>query len=129
MDRYVNTDVSNFQAGVVGLDLIFTAGTSGAVPTVLYKADGIASVGLQNTNDYLVTLQDCYVDYLNAEITVMQATYNASTGACKGNVVAHTVSTTGTLTINFYNAAGALVNLASGDQLRVTFRLQRWTTN
>jgi hypothetical protein len=129
MDRYVNTDVSNFQAGVVGVDLIFTAAAAGAVPAVLYKADGVASVVLQNTNDYLVTLQDAYIDFLNAEINVQQATYNASTGAVYGNVVAHTIDTTGTLTIHFYNAAGAIVNLASGDQLRVTFRLQRWTTN
>lgn len=127
MDRFVNQDAADFQAGVVNVDLIFTAGTSGAVPSTLYKADGVASV-LKSTNDYIVTLQDYYIDLLNSTVQVMQATYNAGTGACDGNVTAHTVSTNGKITMSFYNAAGTAVALATGDQLRATFRLQRWNT-
>lgn len=127
MDRFVNQDGANFQAGVVNVDLVFVAGAAGAVPSTFIKADGIASV-TKSTNDYIVQLQDYYIAQLASPVEVQQAVYNASTGACEGHVTASSVDTNGRLTMSFYNAAGTAVSLATGDILRATFRLQRWNT-
>lgn len=125
MDRYTNQDGSDFQPGTVNLDLIFTASTAGAVPSSFTRAEGVDTV-TKSSNDYIVALQDSYVQVLNWTVNVVQATYNASTGACHGNVTAISVTDdTPTVTLSFYNAAGTAVALAIGDELHVTLRLQR----
>jgi hypothetical protein len=127
MDRLVNQDGANFQAGVVTLDLVFTAAAAGAVPATFTYADGVLSV-TKSSADYLVVLQDYYYALLGECTIVLQAAYSATTGACEGKVTAEAVATAGTLTLSFFNAAGTAVALSTGDVLRCTLRLQRWGT-
>lgn len=125
MDRFVNQDGADFQPGTVNVDLIFTASTAGAVPSTLTLADGITSV-VKSSNDYIVTFDDAYVRMLNGHGFVIQASYNASTGACEVKPTAVSIDDSSpTVTLSFFNAAGTAVALAIGDVLRFTFRLAR----
>lgn len=124
MDRNVSQDGADFQDRTVHVDLVFTAGTSGAVPSTFTYSAGIASVALTSTT-YVVTLQDGYVAYLNGYGNVIQASYSAS-GATRAAISAQSVTgTTPTVTITCYTAAGAAVAMATGDQLSFTIRLKR----
>ena len=107
------------------LNLQFTAGTSGAVPASFTRSNDIDSV-TKSTNDYLVKLLRGRTALTDWSIKVKQATYNASTGACSGNVTVDDVAgTTKTATVSFYNAAGTAVALATGDVVRITL----WAKN
>lgn len=124
MDRNVSQDGADFQDRTVNIDLVFTAGTSGAVPASFTYSAGVASVALSSTN-YVVTLQDGYVAYLNGHGNVIQASY-ATTGATRAAISAQNVTgTTPTVTLTCYNASGTAVAMATGDQLSFTIRLKR----
>lgn len=127
MDRYVNQDRANFQAGVVDIHLIFTAGAAGAVPSSLTVADGIASV-TKSTNDYIVAFDDAYFRFLNGHGFVIMAS-PAATGAWEAKVTAVSVEdSTPTVTLSFYDDDGDAVALAVGDIVHFTFTMARMAT-
>jgi hypothetical protein len=124
VDRFVNQDGADFQQGVVGVDLEFTAGTSGAVPASLGRAHGIASV-VKSSNDYIVTFEDSYVAFMGGFGGVKQASFSTS-GACSVDASADAVTgATPTVTLSPRTGAGAAVALATGDVLRFHFRMKR----
>jgi hypothetical protein len=126
MDRFVNQDGMDFQKNTVNVDLVFVAGTSGAVPSTFKYSDGVASVTKSGTT-YIIQFQDSYVDFLNLDGTAIQASFAAS-GASYAIPVAAAVSsaTAPTLTIAFLSGAdGTQVALASGDEAHITVRLKR----
>lgn len=112
-------DLSSFQPGRTYIDLQFTAGASGAVPTTFIKDAGITSVTKTGatTGIYVVTLSQVYLAGLLSfpVIGIKQATYSATTGACFALLTTNAVATTGAITVTFVNAAGAAVDLAEGD--------------
>lgn len=129
MDRSdVYADGLDFTSRTVNVDLTFTAGTAGAVPTTLTRSNGIKSVVLTST-EYLVTFQDVYQEYLNVIATNKQATF-AAAGAAYGvpttvNVGAGSTAPN-TVGITFCKGSdGTAVALASGDIATIRFILKR----
>jgi hypothetical protein len=123
MDRFLEQDGADFQTRTVGVDLKFTAGTSGAVPASLTFSAGVKSV-VKSGNTYVVTFQDGYVGLLGVVGNVLQATYSAS-----GAVIIQPVAVTDTtspavVTLQPYTAAGGAVALATGDILTCYFRFK-----
>lgn len=119
----MNQDGKDAVEGVVTLDLVFTAGTSGAVPSTLTISDGIAKVTKSGTT-YVITLQDCYGKFLNVTGTAIQASYAAGGAAHAIPLAAATNSGTPSVTIAFLAGDGSgQVALATGDEAHVTLRL------
>lgn len=127
MDRSdVYMDEQSFTPGRVTVDLEFTAGTSGAVPSTLTRAKGIASV-TKSTNDYIVTFQDAYVAYVNGYGGIIQASVDA-TKAFRLAVTAVSLANK-TVTLSPTAADGTAQPLVSGDILRWTFVYTRLQGN
>ncbi len=132
MDRFVFTDSSDFQPGVVNLDIVFTAGTSGAVPTSLAGytlASGIEGMALSGTGLYTITLTDGYVEFLGGTFSVEQATYDATHGQTGYPVDADVTEDPATVAFQCVNpGTGAATAVTSGDIVRINLRLQRLTS-
>ena len=135
MDRYTNQDGSGFQPGIVELDVIFTAGTAGAVPTsfgaftMADGLDGTTPASLAATGKYTFNLADAYVALLpGSSFTVIQASYDA-THARSGDVITNSVTdgTTPLVTFQAVNSAGAATAVTATDIVMVHLRLQRMT--
>lgn len=130
MDRRTNQDGSDFQQGTVNVDLDVTLGTNGATTgATINRGDGILSIVLSGTGVYTVTFQDGYIDCLNIIERVIQASYSAS-GACSmGWTTAYAYSagppSAATVVLTARTAAGAAVTPATGDRLKLTFRMKR----
>ena len=129
MDRSdCSQDALDFTERVVGIDLVFTAGTSGVVPTTLTRSKGIKSVVLTST-EYLITLQDVYAEFLSVSPALKQASFSAS-AACYGvpstiNVGASSTSPN-TIGITFLKGSdGTASVVATGDIVSVFIRLKR----
>ncbi len=73
MNRFQFTDRGALEKGITDLLLVFTAGTSGAVPSTLTNEQGIASVVLDSTGVLSVHLQDTFFQLLYAEGEIQQA--------------------------------------------------------
>lgn len=103
----------------------FTSGASGAVPTTLTRSNGITSVVRNSTGNYTVTFDDSWVALVDFSGFVNQASYSAS-GAVHVRIKADALATvaTHTVTIETVTAAGAVVDMASGDKLNVRFGCQ-----
>jgi len=123
MDRHVSQDGADFQERTVNVDLVFTAGTSGAVPSTLTYSEGIASISLSG-NNYTVTFQDGYVAYLNGFGHVIQASYSASGATRVAPSATAVASSTPTVTLTCYEANGTAIPMATGDELHFTFKLK-----
>jgi hypothetical protein len=116
-------DLSSYQAGRCFIDLIYTSGASGAVPSPLGNfAFGITSVTRTGTGLFTIVFDGQASALLNYTLNNHQATYSAS-GACFVQVTGVTLSTR-TITIQTVTAAGAAVDPASGDILHMTFQFQ-----
>ena len=129
MDRSdVSQDGLDFTERTVNVDLTFTAGTSGAVPTTLTRSKGIKSVVLTST-EYLVTFQDVYQEFLSAHPTIQQASFSAS-ASCYGVVSSANVgagsTNPNTIGITFLKGSdGTAVVATVNDIVRVRFNLKR----
>lgn len=129
MDRSDFTqDCLDATEGSANVDLVFTAGTSGAVPTSLTRSRAIASVVLTSTQ-YLVTFQDVWQELLNVQISLQQASFSAAAG-CYGVVSAANVgagsTSPNTIGITFLKGSdGTAVVAATGDIIRVRFNFKR----
>lgn len=129
VDRFCSQDGADFQYGTVNVDLQFTAGTSGAVPTTLTVAEGILSV-VKSTNDYIVTFQDSYVRLLNGYGFIIQSTPDPTAASWGVKISAVSIADgSPTVTLSPYDEAGTAEPLATGDVLFFTFRLQYSTAN
>ena len=129
-DRYFNQDGEDAYAGVVNLDLDMTLGTNGATSGVVPAlAKGILSVTLSGTGVYTVVFMDGYVECLNIIENIIQASYSASgavyftwtTDAANANPCQ--------VVLTARTAAGAAVTPATGDRLKLTFRMLRLPPN
>lgn len=130
MDRFTHQDASDFQYGIVNVDLDIILGTNGATSGITPKiGDGILSIVLSGTGVYTVTFQDGYINCLSIVKDVIQASYSAS-GACylkwtTDYAYAAGPPSAATVVLTAVTAAGAAVTPATGDQLKLTFRMKR----
>lgn len=118
-------DGANAQVGKITVDLEFTAGASGAVPTTLTRQTGITSV-TKSTNDYIVKFDDTFVAFTGGSGNVVQASVDAT----KAFEVKHTAFNAqaaggASVTISPYNAAGTAQPLVVGDILQYHFEFNR----
>lgn len=130
MDGYLNKDGASFHPGEVYVNLEFTAGTSGAVPSKLTRSAGIASVVLTATGIYTVTFRDNYVSLIKADVDIWQATYDV-THAGKvvikpAEVLPHAAGGA-TVALRCYttNGVATAAALTSGDILQARFTFAR----
>ena len=126
MDRFTHQDGSDFQYGVVNVDLDVTLGTNGATTGATTNfGEGVLSIVLSGTGVYTVTFQDGYIVCLNVIQNVIQASYSSS-GACYLTWTSGEANgTTPTVVLTAMTAAGAAVTAATGDRLKLTFRMKR----
>src|SRR5262245_7227410 len=125
MDRYINQDHASFQPGTVRVDLEFTAGASGAVPTTLTTSYGITSV-TKSTNDYIVKFDDTYFKFLGGFGNIVQATPAAGAAFDPKHTAFNAAAAGGaTVTVTPHTAAGATNPLVVGDILQYTFFFSR----
>ena len=124
------SDVYSNTPGRNTIDIQYTCGTSGAVPTFpsgLTKAvaDIILVIVLLGTGVLTITFRDAWERLVNVNGQILQASYSAS-GACGIKITTNNVETAGTQTLilTFVTAAGAAVNPASGDVVYLTITLQ-----
>lgn len=126
MDRFTNQDTASFQDNVVWIDLDITLGTSGATTGIVPAfGAGIKSIALSGTGIYTVTFQDGYRDCLNVIPGVIQATYSASGAVYMTWTSDNSATATPTVVLVARTAAGAAVTPATGDRLKLSFRMKR----
>jgi hypothetical protein len=126
-------DQSSQASGLVDIPVKFTAGASGAVPALSAFAqhNGVAAVTKPSgTGIYKITLEDAYLARVGFIRDVKQASYSSS-GACHIQITADTTSdpTDPSVTLLVTTAAGAAVNLASGDVVTITLVMQYLDAN
>jgi hypothetical protein len=118
----MSQDGRDAQDNTFQIDMVFVAGTAGAVPSTFEVGDGIKSVSLSGTT-YTITVEDGFGTFLNVTGSNIQATYAAS-GAC--SLIPLAVDTTaGTVAVQFMAGDGSgAVHLAAGDEAHITLRLK-----
>lgn len=123
--QYFGQERRSSESYVNDLYLAFTSGATGAVPTTLTRSVGITSIVRNSTGNYTITYDDVYASVLDFSLKVRQASYAAG-GACVVQLVGDAIATvaTHTLTIQTTNAAGAVVDMASGDVIFGSVSLQ-----
>lgn len=129
-------DDSANESGQVELFLQWASLVTGGIPTTLTRASGFgtiapATAAIVRTGVGLFTVQFerawalPYLDFNNGQIK--QATYSAA-GACSVVIVSDAlVATTGVITIQINNAAGAAVDPTTGDIIRLHWTMQTHT--
>lgn len=126
MDRFLYQDRGSAQKRIADVWLMFTAGTAGAIPTSLDYAEYISSVVLDSTGVITVHLQDVYIDCIEIDGSIAQATPSVSTAS---RVVPSISTNVGSATdpkvvINMLASDDGLVaNMAAGDVFRLHFAL------
>ena len=114
-------------------DISWVSGAASAAPTT-YKGGGAirgmtdVPAGIVKTATGTVTLnfKEAWIRLVKYDVQIFQATYNASTGACKARLSVNSISAAvPLLTFVFMNEAGATVDLAAGDTVFVDFTLKQ----
>lgn len=125
MDRSLYPDRGSAQKRIADIWLMFTAGTSGAIPTTLDYAEFISSVVLSGTGIITVNLQDVYIDALEIDGSVEQASLSASTASRVTPAAATDVgdATTPKVVVQLLKADGTAANMAIGDVFRLHIAL------
>jgi len=120
---------SDYSTGRSHIDIEFTAGATGAVPTFptgfsRATPDAVAGVARISAGVYTVTLRDQWDDILFATGWVVQTASQAvlanySAAGIAGVVVLQNLSNTAAKTITFglINGAGAITEAATGDDI------------
>jgi hypothetical protein len=128
MNKRLYPPAGNFQPERVEVDLQFTSGASGAVPTTFLKKSGISGVTRDNTGLYSATLDEGFVAFVNGWGGVLP------TGGAFASTIAQEVvvfaASTSTKVIKFATVrsdTGVAIDMASGDVLFATFVIQRDT--
>lgn len=123
-DRYFNQDGQDALSGVVNLDLDITLGTSGASSGVTpLIGKGILSVSDNGSGVFTITFQDGYVECLNVIENVIQASYSATGAVYMTWTTDAADANPCKVVLTARTAAGAAVQPATGDRLKLTFRM------
>lgn len=110
--------------GITNIDLVFTSGASGAVPSKLTRSNGIKTITRSGTGAYDGVLRSSYVQSINAIGSIVQASY-AAAGACEIRITADTIATDGKFSfVTVKGTDGSVVDMSSGDVIRLTLRIQ-----
>jgi hypothetical protein len=125
MNRMLNQDTASFQRSVVWIDLDIVLGTAGATSGVIPKVgDGILSIVSGGSGVYTVNFQDGYTNCLGIVENVIQATYSASGAVYMTWTTDSSATTTPSVVLTCRTAAGAAVQPATGDRLKLNFRMK-----
>jgi len=127
-DRRLYQDMAPFHPGEAVINLQFTAGASGAVPSRTATGSrfaGVATVVLTATGVYTVTFQDKWYSILGYVSGVYQATYNATHGGQFRSTPAQTLNTGVVLQCTTTDGVGSAVALTAGDVAWARFYMAR----
>ncbi len=120
MANPTNFDLRGSCLGDMFVQMSYTATGTSAAQTLTEGKGFITSATTSGTGVLTVVLKERWAKYRNFIHTVQQASYSAS-GACNIVLTAQAATgTTKTLTFLLTNSAGAAVNAASGDIVRIT---------
>lgn len=101
----------------------WTSGSSGAVSTVKNFGE-IVSVTQTGTGAYTIQFSQAYALSVNLTGCITQASYNASTGACRFHkVVDANEAANGTLKIVTTNEAGTATDPTTGDDIQLCYQV------
>lgn len=128
-DRKLYQDDASFHPGEVAINLEFTAGTSGAVPSTLTRRAGITSVVLTATGIYTVVFQDTWYAALAYSANILQATYDVTHAT---NIVVKPAEfTTSGIVLRCYtgNGVATAAALTSGDVIKARFTMAKQQGN
>lgn len=125
--------VASADIGRVPASILWTSGASSAAPTSYTRgrvfrgmSDSPAGIVKTTTGTVTLNLKEQWIALISYNVQIKQATYNASTGACKARLSVNSVSAAvPLLTFVFQNEAGATVELAAGDIVTVDLVLQK----
>lgn len=128
------SDDSANESGQVELYLQWTSGAAGAITTINRQAGfglvspATASVVVTGTGLFTVQFAEPWsLPYLDFAYSIKQAAY-AAAGACVVQVLTdNLMATTGVMTIEITNAAGAAVAPTTNDIIRLHFTMQTHT--
>lgn len=132
---YFSDDTAN-ESGQVELYLQYVSLVTGGIPTTLARSSGFGLVtpvtaAIVRTGVGLFTVQFSQawaLKYLDFNFYCQQATY-AAAGACEAQILTdNLVATTGVMTIEITNAAGAAVDPTTGDTITLHFTMQSQTS-
>ena len=127
-DRLGYQDSADFHPGIVFINLQFTAGTSGAVPSRTATGSrfaGVSSVVLTATGVYTVTFQDTWYSVISVNSGVYQVTYDKTHGGQFTSTPAQTLTSGVVLQCRSTDGNGTAVALTSGDVMWAVFKLAR----
>jgi hypothetical protein len=131
-DRLAYQDSADFHPGVVIINLQFTAGTSGAVPSRTAAGSrfaGITSVVLSGTGLYTVTFQDTWYSVIAVQSGVYQATFDKTHGGMFTSTPTLTTTSSVALQCRSTDGNGTAVALTSGDVMWARFVMTRQQGN
>jgi acyl-CoA synthetase (AMP-forming)/AMP-acid ligase II len=80
MNRWAKSDRTSSDKGLVDIFLQYTSGATGAIPATLTHANFIKSVVRDGAGDITITLQDGYVGWAEIDGSVVQASFDVTTG-------------------------------------------------
>ena len=119
-------DITSYQPGRTPVDLTWTSAASGALPAL--SDSGVSAGVTSNTHGatgiYTIVFDGQPYNLINFNQSIQQASYSAS-GACKA-VLTGFVASTKTATVEIVTEAGAAVEPAAGDVIRLTFVFGRY---
>jgi len=115
-------DISSYTPGRAYVDLEWTSGASGALPSTLTQKSGVRSVAHGSTGVYVVTLDETPYHLTNFIESIEQASYSKA-GACKVRITAHDFAAK-TITLLVVDGDGDAVEPTTDDIIRLTFAFQ-----
>jgi hypothetical protein len=111
--------ITSYTPGRTYVDLEWTSGSSGAVPTSLTEKSGVKSVTHGSTGAYAVVLEETPYHLTNIIQSIEQASYS-KTGACKVELV-DTDLDEKLINLLVVDGDGDAVDPTDNDIIRVTF--------
>lgn len=99
-----------------------TIAATGAPTLVAASSKGVTSIARTGLGAYTITLQDPYVDLLLASFHITLA--SGSPAALAWKIVSYDSTVAKTYLIQFYDGAGAAVEIANGATLKIKFELK-----
>lgn len=121
---------SSDQGADVDMYLQWVSLVTGGVPTTYLRSSGFGTLtvppaAVTGTGLYTIQFSEAWaLKFLDFNATFQQATY-AAAGACESNILTdNLMATTGAMTINITNQAGALVAPTTGDIISLHWKMQ-----
>lgn len=131
---FFSDDTAN-ESGQVELYLQYVSLVTGGIPTTLARSSGFGltapvTAAITRTGVGLFTIQFSQAwaqKWLDFSFYCQQATYSAA-GACEAQILTdNLVATTGVMTVEITNAAGAAVDPTTGDYVSFHWTMQTHT--